>query len=111
MPKLNFLDYVGKSLSKDRAREMCKRMELCELDTRLILERFCSGYENKTIEQCGEFFPVDQQKTALPHLIRKVRGWIQHNTGYFCLEELEGMAMYNLVKNKDKTLIEKVRDS
>lgn len=89
---------------------MCNRMELGIAETKLFLERFCSGYENKTIEQCGEFFPVDQQKTTLPHLIRKVRGWIQHNTGFFCLEELEGMVMCNLVKGKDKELVEKLRE-
>ena len=102
MPRLNFLNYVGKSLAKDRAREMCKRMELSELETKLILERFCSGYNNKTVEQCGEFFPVDQQKTILPSLIRRVRGWIQHNTGFFVLEELEGMTMYNIIGKDTK---------
>ena len=109
MPKLNFLDFVGRSLPKDRAREMCKRMELGELETRLVLERFCSGIENKTIEQCSDFIPVDQQKTLLPHLLRKVRGWIQHNTGFFVLEELEGMALYNLIKDKDTDLIKNTR--
>lgn len=84
MPKLNFLDFFGKSVPKDRARLVCEKMELGVLETRLILERFCSGVENKTIEQC-DFIPIDQQKTLLPNLIRKVRGWIQHNTGFFCI--------------------------
>lgn len=109
MPKLNFLDFVGKSVPKDRARLMCQKMELGEKETRLILERFCSGIENKTIEQCDVIIPVDQQKTLLPHLIRKVRGWIQHNTGFFVLEELEGMALYNLINGRDVDLIKSQR--
>jgi hypothetical protein len=70
-------------------------MELGEPETRLVLERFCSG---KTVGQC-DFIPEDQQKTLLPSLNRRVRSWIQHNTGFFCLEELEGMAEYNAGKN------------
>ena len=108
MPKLNFLDFVGKSISKVRAREMCKLMELGELETRLILERFCSGYENKTMEQC-DFIPIDQQKTLLPSLTRRVRGWIQHNTGFFNLDELSGMCQYDIYNSKTKDLIEDVR--
>lgn len=105
MPKLNFLDYVGKSVPKDRVRLMCSKMELGNLETRLILERFC---DDKTIEQC-DFIPIDQQKTLLPNLIRKVRAWIQHNTGFFCLEELEGLALYNLVRETDKNMIKSKR--
>lgn len=111
MPRKNFLNFVGESLSKSRAKEMCFRMELGEMETKLFLERFCSGYENKTVEQCGEFFPVDQQKTIIPHLITKIRGWIQHNTGFFCLEELAGFVMYDIVKEKDRKISEIVREN
>jgi len=97
MPKLTFLNFVGKSVPKDRMRKMCELMELTKKETRLILERFC---DNKTIDQC-DFIPPDQQRTILPDLNRKVRAWIQHNTGFFVLEELEGMALYNLIKDKE----------
>lgn len=105
MPKLNFLDFVGKSVPKDRVRLMCTNMELGTQETRLMLERFC---DNKTMEQC-DFIPIDQQKTLLPNLARKVRAWIQHNTGFFVLEELEGLALYNLIKDADKSLIKSQR--
>lgn len=108
MPKLNFLDFVGRSVPKDRVKGMCELIGLGKLETKLVLERFCSGIENKTIEQC-DFIPVDQQKTLLPHLIRRIRAWIQHNTGYFVLEELEGLTLYNLISGADKTLIKSLR--
>ena len=107
MPRLNFLDFVGRSVSKDRVREMCKRMELGTTETEFILDKYCSGIENLTLEQCD--IPIDQLKTLIPHLIRKVRGWIQHNTGYFALEELEGMVMYQLVRDKDVDLVDITR--
>ncbi len=97
MPKLCFLDFVGKSVSKSRVRELCALAELDEMETRLILERFCSG---KTVGQCA-FIPEDQQRTLLPSLNRRVRGWIQHNTGFFCLEELEGLAEYKPGKSRE----------
>jgi len=92
MPKKCFLDYVGNSVPKNRVREMCRLAELDELETRLMLERFCPPW--KTVEQC-DFLPVDQQRTLLPSLCRRVRAWIQHNTGFFCLEEHQGIARYN----------------
>jgi hypothetical protein len=95
MPKLCFLHFVGKSVPKSRVREMCRLAEFDEIEARLILERFCSG---KTIDQC-DFIPHDQQRTLLPSLNRRVRSWIQHNVGFFCLEELEGMAEYKPEKN------------
>lgn len=101
MPKLGFLSYVGKSLSKDRAREMFRRMEIGEQETKLLLERYCSGYNNKTQEQC-DFIPVDQQKTLLPDLTRRIRGWVQKNLDYFSLEEIEGMARYGLKKEESE---------
>ncbi|MDR2696032.1 MAG: hypothetical protein LBC79_06600 [Deltaproteobacteria bacterium] len=90
MPKLCFLHFVGRSVPKSRVREMCRLAELDEVETRLMLERFCSG---RTVGQC-DFLPEDQQRTLLPSLNRRVRSWIQHNTGFFCLEELAGMAEY-----------------
>lgn len=97
MPKLNFLNFIGKSVSKDRVRLMCQHMELEPLETRLMLERFC---DNKTIEQC-DFVPPDQQRTLLPHLERKIKSWISHNTGFFSLPEIEGIALYNVYKDAD----------
>jgi len=102
MPKLNFLDFFGKSVSKERAKLVFTTMGFSEIEIQYLLDRFCSGYENKTIEQCSDLIPVDQQKTLYPELERKLRGWIQHNTGFFCLEELEGFTEYNIyVRRKD----------
>ncbi|MCL1940026.1 MAG: hypothetical protein FWG04_05135 [Desulfovibrionaceae bacterium] len=82
-------------MPKSRVREMCRLAEFDEIEARLILERFCSG---KTVGQC-DFLPEDQQRALLPSLNRRVKGWIQHNTGFFCLEELEGIAQYRPEKN------------
>ena len=97
MPKLCFLYFVGRSVPKNRVREMCRLAEFDETETRLILERFCSG---KTVGQC-DFLPEDQQRNLLPSLNRRVRSWIQHNTGFFCLDELEGMAAYTPEKARN----------
>ena len=94
--KANFLHFVGKSLSKSKAREMCNLMELSEKETRLFLDRYCSGFNNKTVEQCDEYYPVEQQKHITPDIVRKIRGWIQSNTGFFNLEELEGISKFGI---------------
>jgi hypothetical protein len=98
MTKLCFLHFVGKSVPKSRVREICRLAELEEVETLLILERFCS---RKTAAQCS-FLSEDQQKDLLPSLNRRVRSWIAHNTGFFCLEEHEGMAEFKQMESRKK---------
>lgn len=88
MAKKWFLDYFGAAVSKSVVRQCCKDMELTELETRLILERFC---DKKGLEPCGMFYPVDQQKRHLPALDAKVRGWVERNIGKFKPSEIVGM--------------------
>jgi len=78
---------------------MCHLAEFNDVETLLILERFCFG---KTVGQC-DFLSENQQRSLLPSLNSRVRSWIQHNTGFFCLEELAGMAEGEPRNNHGKT--------
>ena len=62
--------------------------DLTELETRLVLERFC---DKKGMGPCGVFYPEDQQKQHLPDLDAKVRGWVERNLGRFRPTEIIGM--------------------
>lgn len=93
MSKTWFLDCICKSVPKSRVREMCRLMELSERDTRLVLERFCDG---KGMEQCGDFYSADLQKKNMPDLDCKVRGWVDHNTGFFSIKEHQGIARHTM---------------
>ena len=90
MPALWFLDYLGKSVVNARVRKMCALMELSDLETRLILERFC---ERKNAEQC-DFYSPYLQKKHLPDLDCRVRGWVEQNVGFFSLVELGGISRF-----------------
>ena len=79
MSKLCFLDHLGKAVAKSRVREMCRLMELSDIETRLMLERFC---DRKTMLQC-DFLPERQQKDMVPYLESKVAGWFEANIDYF----------------------------
>ncbi|MCL1888875.1 MAG: hypothetical protein FWF99_00020 [Desulfovibrionaceae bacterium] len=84
MARLWFLDYLGKYVNKDTMREMCAAMELDELETRLILERFCG---RKNVGQC-DFIPEDQQKGMMQSLDTRVQGWVERNKNHFLMAEL-----------------------
>ena len=84
MPKLWFMDYLGKYVNKQTMREMCRQMELDDLETRLILDRFC---DRKNMGQC-DFIPEDQQKALLPSLDTRVQGWVERNKQHFLMVEL-----------------------
>lgn len=73
MAKHWFLDYFGAAVAKSVVRDCCRDMELTELETRLVLERFC---DKKGMGPCGVFYPEDQQKQHLPDLEpRCAAGW------------------------------------
>lgn len=88
MAKHWFLDYFGAAVAKSVVRDCCRDMELTELETRLVLERFC---DKKSMGPCGVFYPEDQQKQHLPDLDAKVRGWVERNLGRFRPTEITGM--------------------
>lgn len=58
---------------------MCRMMELSDVETRLVLERFC---DRKTLPQC-DFLSEHQQKDLVPLLDAKVAGWFEANINYF----------------------------
>ncbi|WP_304473577.1 hypothetical protein [uncultured Desulfovibrio sp.] len=95
MSKLWFLDYFCRAVTKSVVRDCCERMELSDLETRLILERFC---DRKGMGPCELFYPADQQAEHLPDLDAKVRGWVERNLGRF--EPSEIMAMYRFMARK-----------
>lgn len=90
-----FLDYFGAAVAKSVVRRCCADMELTELETRLILERFC---DRKGMGPCGVFYPEDQQKEHLPDLDAKVRGWVERNLHRF--EPTEIVAMYRFMSKR-----------
>lgn len=95
MSKLWFLDYFCRAVAKSVVRDCCRQMELSDLETRLILERFC---DRKGMGPCELFYPADQQAEHLPDLDARVRGWVERNLGLF--EPSEIMAMYRFMSRK-----------
>lgn len=95
MSKLWFLDYFCRAVTKSVVRQCCHDMELSELETRLVLERFC---DRKGMGPCETFYPADQQSEDLPDLDAKVRGWVERNLGRF--EPPEIAAIYRFMQGR-----------
>lgn len=85
MKKKWFLDYFCSAVAKSVVRQCCQDMELSQLESRLILERFC---DKKGMCGCEDFYPAESQKNHLPLIDAKVRGWVERNLGKFEPSEL-----------------------
>lgn len=93
-----FLDYFCSAVAKSVVRECCRDMELTELETRLILERFC---DKKGAGPCETFYPAYQQYRHLPALDAKFRGWVERNIGKFKPSEIVKMYDFIQVETRD----------
>lgn len=80
-----FLDYFCSVVAKSVVRQCCAEMELSQQDTRLILERFC---DKKGMLACEDFTSIKYQRTYLPTLDAKVRGWVERNMDKFKPSEI-----------------------
>lgn len=90
-----FLDYFCSAVAKSVVRQCCESMELSKQETRLILERFC---DKKGMLACDCFYSCDTQKSHLPVLDAKFRGWVERNLGLFKPSEI--VFIYDFLKQE-----------